>query len=295
MMTTSVRGVVAVGVDGTAEAMYAAQWAVEAAHRRHLEVLVANAYELSMVSPELAPEVIGAILRAAERVVNEAESQLVVPPTMKVRTLVELASPVTMLLRLSATGALVVLGSHHFNLIDRLLSGPVASAVAAQALCPVVIVPGGKAPTRGDIRPVVVALDGETAATAPLDFAFAEAELRGCSVIALHAFAMRNARSDEGRRASLAEVLAGHEGSHPGVPVRTLFIPAEPEDAIIDSSLSAALVVVGRPHRARLGSWSRSVAKAVLDRTHCPLVVVPQRVPSGTHSPTDGPPSTTTS
>jgi nucleotide-binding universal stress UspA family protein len=122
---------------------------------------------------------------------------------------------------------------------------------------------------------VVVALDGETAATSTLDFAFAEAELRRCSVVALHAFSVREALSDQGRRTSLAEVLGGHEQSHPDVPVRTLFIPAEPEDAIIDSSLSAALVVVGRPHRRRLGSWSRSVAKAVLDRTHCPLVVVP--------------------
>jgi nucleotide-binding universal stress UspA family protein len=272
----SARGVVAVGVDGTPEAAQAAQWAVDAAQLRHLDVLVVSACEIQMLSPELGPEAIAAVRSAAEWAAREVESQLIVPPTMKVDTLVEMSSPVTLLLRVSATASLVVLGGHHFNLVDRLLTGPVASAVAARASCPVVVVPGGRTATGVDIRPVVVALDGETAATATLDFAFAEAELRRCGVTAIHAFAVRDAGSDQGRRTSLAEVLAGHEQDHPDIPVRALFIPGNPEDVIIDSSFSAATVVVGRPHRRRLGSWSRSVAKAVLDHTHCPLVVVPQ-------------------
>jgi len=276
MTAMSIGRVVAVGVDGTPEAVHAAQWAVEAAQLRHLDVLVVSAYEVSMVSPEFALEAVDAVRHAAERVVNDAVSQLVVPPTMRVDTLVELASPVKLLLRISRNAALIVLGGHHFNMVDRLLTGPVTSAVAAQADCPVVVVPGAGNSLRQTARSVVVAVDGETAATRTLDFAFAEAELRRCSVVALHAFSVREALSDQGRRTNLAEVLSGHEQSHPDVSVRSLFIPGEPEDAIIDSSLSAALVVVGRPHRRRLGSWSRSVAKSVLDRTHCPLVVVPQ-------------------
>jgi nucleotide-binding universal stress UspA family protein len=118
--------------------------------------LVVSAYEIQMISPELAPEAIGAIRSAAERVVREVVSQLVVPPTMKVGSLVELSPPVTLLLRVSATAALVVLGGHHFNLIDRLLTGPVAAAVARQARCPVVVVPGGRTTTGVDNRPVVV-------------------------------------------------------------------------------------------------------------------------------------------
>ena len=269
------REIVAVGVDGTPESVQAAQWAVQAANLRHVDVLLVNAYTVSMTSPELPPEAVGAVRRAAERVVNEVASQLVVAPTMKVGTLVELASPVTLLLRISATAALMVLGGHHFNLVDRLLTGPVTSAVAAQADCPVVVVPGTGASTTATTRSVVVALDGETAGTATLDFAFAEAELRRCSLVALHAIAVREALSDQGSRTSLAEVLAGHEQSHPDIPVQTLFIAGEPEDAIVDQSWAAALIVVGRPHRRRLGSWSRSVAKAVLEHTHCPLVVVP--------------------
>ena len=212
---------------------------------------------------------------AADKVVSDVVSQLNVPPSMKVGALVELASPVILLGRVSETAALLVIGSHHFSLVDQLLTGPVASPVAARADCPVVIVPGAWHGTAADMRPVVVALDGQTPATVALDFAFAEAELRRCGVIALHAFAPRDASSDQRQRVAVAEVLSGHEQDHPDIAARALFIPGEPEDTIIDQSFSAAMIVVGRPHRHRFGSWTRSVAKAVLDHTHCPLVVVP--------------------
>jgi nucleotide-binding universal stress UspA family protein len=181
-----------------------------------------------------------------------------------------------LLRQVSETAALVVIGGHHFNLIDRLLTGPIASPVAAEAACPVVVVPGGWSRTAVGLRPIVVALDGQTAATATLDFAFAEAELHKCGVTALHVYALRDARADQGKRAGIAEVLAGHEQGHPDIAVKALFLPGEPGDAIIDQSSSASMVVVGRPHRRRLGSWTRSVAKAVLDHAHSPLVVVPQ-------------------
>ena len=273
MAAVSARGAVAVGVNGSPEAVIAVQWAVEAAHLRHLDGLVVCAYQIS-TTPGLTGESIAASRNAADQVVSRVLSELTIPPSMKVGVLVELASPVMLLRRVSKTAALLVIGGHHFNLIDQLLTGPVASPVAAQADCPVVVVPGAWRRTTTDSRPVVVALDGQTPATVALDFAFAEAELRGCGVIALHAFALREESSDQ-QRATIAEVLAGHEQNHPDIAVRTLFIPGEPEDAIIDQSFSAAMIVVGRPHRRRFGFWTRSVAKAVLDHTRCPLVVVP--------------------
>ena len=276
MTAVTARGIVAVGVDGTPEAVDAARWAVDAARLRHVDLLVVCGYQIPMMNPELTAESIAATQDAAERIVSDVVSHLAIPSSMKVDTLIELASPVMMLRRVAETAALVVMGGHHFNTIDRLLTGPVASPVAAEAKCPVVVVPGAWNRAEVGIRPIVVALDGETAATAALDFAFAEAELRRCGVTALHCFALRDAPSDQGKRASIAEVLAGHEQSHPDVAVRALFLPGQPQDAIIDQSISAAMVVVGRPHRRRLGSWTRSVARAVLNHTHSPLVVVPQ-------------------
>ena len=86
-------------------------------------------------------------------------------------------------------------------------------------------------------------LDGQTPATAALDFAFAEAELRRRAVIALHAFPPRDESSDQRQRATIAEVLAGHEQGHPDIAVKALFVPGEPEDAIIEQSFTAAMIV----------------------------------------------------
>jgi nucleotide-binding universal stress UspA family protein len=277
MTAVSARRIVAVGVDGSPEAVDAARYAVEAAHARHLDLLVVCAYQMPMSTDDLTAEPIRASRIAADKVVSDVVSQLTVPTTMKVSTLVQLTSPVTLLHRVAETAALVVIGSHHFNLTDQFLTGPVASPVAAHADCPVVVVPRAWSLTPVGIRPVVVALDGQTAATAALDFAFAEAELRTCGVTALHAAPLRDPTvMEQGRRAGIAEILAGHQEDHPDIAVRAQFIPGEPKDAIIDQSFSAAMMVVGRPHRRRLGSWTRSVAKAVLDQTHCPLVVVPR-------------------
>ena len=141
MTALTVRGIVAVGVDGSPEAVGAARWAVEAAQLRHLDVLVVCAYQIP-TTPGLTAESVAGSRIAADKVVSDVVSQLNVPPSMKVGALVELASPVMLLGRVSETAALVVIGGHHFSLVDQLLTGPVASPVAAQADCPVVVVPG---------------------------------------------------------------------------------------------------------------------------------------------------------
>jgi nucleotide-binding universal stress UspA family protein len=124
---------------------------------------------------------------------------------------------------------------------------------------------------------VVVALDGETRAEPALRLAFEEAERRRSAVVGLHAVPLRaDGSSLRLEQAWLAELLAGARQDHPDVPVRTVLVPGDPAERIIEGSIRAELMVVGRPHRGhRLGSWSRSVARAVLDRSFCPLVVAP--------------------
>ena len=100
MTAITARGIVAVGVDGSAEAVGAAQWAVEAAHLRQLDVLVVCAYQIP-TTPGLSAESIAAVRNAADHVVSDVLSQLNVPPSMKVGALVELASPVILLGRVS--------------------------------------------------------------------------------------------------------------------------------------------------------------------------------------------------
>jgi len=94
------------------------------------------------------------------------------------------------------------------------------------------------------------------------------------------------------RSASLGAVLAGAKQDHPDVEVRTLLVSGDPPVRIVDESVVAQLMVVGRPHSGRrLGSWSRSVARAVMDRSLCPLLIAPPVAPAGKDEALTGPSS----
>jgi nucleotide-binding universal stress UspA family protein len=125
-------------------------------------------------------------------------------------------------------------------------------------------------------RSVVVALDVETPARAVLDFAFEQAELEHTGVVALHTATTADSSLASEERASVWEMLAGHRQDHPDVEVVARVIPGEPKETIIGQSITAGMMVVGRPHQRRMGSWTRSVAHAVLADTHCPLAIVPE-------------------
>jgi nucleotide-binding universal stress UspA family protein len=195
---------------------------------------------------------------------------------MRVDQLVVQGDPARVLAEVQASASVVVIGRHHTRFLPQFLAPSVASVVAANAVQPVIVVPPGWN-VRGLINsPIVVALDGETAADAVLAFAFAEAVFRKASVWALHTVpAALDGPGSDAERANLGEILAGDRQDHPDVAVRMRLVPGDPVEQIVRLSTAAGLVVVGEPHRFGGGSWARSVARAVLDRTNCPLAIVP--------------------
>jgi nucleotide-binding universal stress UspA family protein len=129
-------------------------------------------------------------------------------------------------------------------------------------------------------RPAVVAVDGTTAAASALRVGFDEAAIWRLPLTVLHARPDDDTATDaEERRVNIEEILAGWKADQPDVAVHSEVVPGDPADLIAEYSENAALVVVGRPHRRRLGSWARSVANAVLGHCECPLVVVPESAP----------------
>ena len=195
---------VAAGVDGSMEATEAARYAAHAAHVRGLSLLLVHAYQPPPRSGTLTKEGIDAARRAADQLVREVASQVRVATDQQVDTLVELTTPELLLRRVADRSALVAVGQHVFHLGDQLLTGPVASAVAATARCPVVVVPRGWSRTHGRDRSIAIALDGETAAEAALAFAFGEAELYGLPLVAVHAMAPAAAGGRPRRRTSVS-------------------------------------------------------------------------------------------
>ena len=75
--------------------------------------------------------------------------------------------------------------------------------------------------------------------------------------------------------AMMAERLAGRREQYPNVHVVQKAMRKDPEEALIDESRGAELIVVGSHGRGGLGGIMRgSVSHALLHHAHCPVAIV---------------------
>lgn len=261
---------VLVGVDDGPSSVAAARYAARAAQDRGADLLIAHAD-----GERDAPRQDTFRGPVTGTVPDRVLTQVIVPPSLNVRCLSEVADPVELLVRLGAAAELTVVGQHHAIPPGHLLGGSTAAGLAAMATGPVVTVPAYYHRDAHPRAPVVVALDGTAAADLVLKLAFDEAAFRQVPLLVLHATpdSTSPSRQDE-LEVDLAEILAGWKSDRPEVVVQTVVLAGEAEDRILQASRHAALVIVGRPHLAAVGGWLRSVARAVLDRSGCPLAVV---------------------
>jgi nucleotide-binding universal stress UspA family protein len=269
---------VAVGIDCFATAASTVQYAIELAAERSGHVLAITAFRAPAGPADLVTADYAQHAAAAR--IRWALAQVRVPSRMRVDELVVPGDPARVLAGVGASTDLLVIGRHHVEFLTQIFAPPVASAIAATAVRPVIVVPPGWDRRPFGDSPIVVALDGETAADAVLAFAFAEAEYRNASVWALHtAPEGLDAAGLDAERTNVAEILAGVLQDHPDIAVRTRLIPGHPAEQIVRLSTTAGLIVVGAPHRFRGAPWAGSVARTVLDRTNCPLAIVPTTGP----------------
>ena len=270
-------GPILVGVDGSPEARAAAAYAAQrAAGTSGGALLLAHAYWTPSNPLDVAGTgMIGQLQRTAKELVDGLAAELRQTCSVPVETVVEAAKPVPFLGRLAGGASTVVVGQDAATLFDRVTFGSVAGHLAATAPCPVVIVPAAWHPSSLAEHPVV-ALIGDHPVQATLSTAIAEAEQIGTSVLALHVVpkAAPPAEVERQQRDLAVLVAAAHPAEH-GVTVETRIVAGHPDDLLVQESVSAAAVVVGRPHRHGVTDWMRSVAHAVMKRTHCPLIIVP--------------------
>jgi nucleotide-binding universal stress UspA family protein len=144
---------------------------------------------------------------------------------------------------------------------------------------------------------IVVGLDGSKSSRAALDWALAEARLRGSSIRAVHAWSIPAIGSSEapwtlvgtGDYADLdpvelkqaagdaleRELGEAHGGAPGDVVIERELIDAPAADGILDSSKDAELIVIGtRGHGTLASLVLGSVSHAVIQRATCPVVVV---------------------
>jgi nucleotide-binding universal stress UspA family protein len=187
------------------------------------------------------------------------------------------------LIRASKDAELLVVGSHGLGGSRELLLGSVALGVPGQATCPVAVIRKMRAKPRNE---VVVGVDGSPGGAAAIEFAFAEAGLRGAELHAVHAWSEPFAGYDVGamptvtdqagaQRLLLAEAVAGRSERYPEVKLVEHIERGHPVQVLKRASIGADLLVVGSRGRGNVaGLLLGSVSHALLHHAPCPLLVV---------------------
>lgn len=195
------------------------------------------------------------------------------------------------LVRLSSYANVVVLGASHHGPLTETLLGSVATEVADQAECPVVVV--GAAPDDGIARHgIVVGVDGSVVSDAALGYAFEQASSRGAGLEIVHAWwstvpagltnEIRLAQMAE-ERLAVSEAVVGWSEKFSDVPVRQHLPKGPAVLALVEAAMYAELLVVGSRGLGGLRSLLvGSVSHGVLQHAPCPVAVVRQVSTVGT-------------
>lgn len=268
-----------VGVDGSAHAWRALDWAADYAARHRRPVRLVHGSRALVADGTIPDDALRRLVGEREDMLAEArEYVLKQHPDLEITTRLEPTDPGGALVDGSEDAALVAVGSRGQGGFEGLLFGSVGLQVAARARCPVLVVTGA-ASYPGDVPPqVVVGVKGEPGEDPVVRWAYEEADSRGAGIVALHAvggeFSPRRRVIED---MELSAGVAGMSEDFPDVPVKELVSDRTAPRALVEASHNAALVVVGaRPRKKNLiGMALGRVNHAALHHSRCPVVLVP--------------------
>jgi nucleotide-binding universal stress UspA family protein len=295
------RDSIVVGVDGSAAAEAALDWAAEQAALEGRPLVLVHAVPplsagaasslgtLGVDTLRLREDILGdarALLTHAEERATAGRTGLVVHQVARV------ADPRETLLELAGEDRVLVVGSRGMGPVRSLLLGSVSLALTKHAPGPVVVVRSPDAPHVHDGVLVAVALDGTDGPV--LYLAFRIASSRGLPLTALHCFwdmneVSRGARDVpddepglEDLREQLRKAVADVMATYPTVPVHLQLTRGFVDVRLVDATKRADLVVLGHRPKPLLGEFIYgSVAPQVVEAGKCSVAVVGR--PHGKH------------
>jgi nucleotide-binding universal stress UspA family protein len=288
--TTKHYGII-VGVDGSPASDAAVSWAAHDAVMRgvpltlmHVQDPIARTWSPAKVLEEVAgwqkAEGRG-ILASASKIAHDIAND---SSQTTINGELQFSAPRPTLVDRSEDAELIVVGTDGRGALARGLLGSVSSGLVRHARCPVAVIHDAE-PRMPDPSeaPVLVGVDGSSASELATEIAFAEASRRRVDLIALHAWSDRETielpgvdwpavKADEERL--MSEALAGWQERYPDVTVSKLLVCDRPARALVETSQSAQLVVVGSHGRNALTrTFLGSVSNAVVQSVRVPVIV----------------------
>lgn len=286
---TSNKGRIVVGTDGSQRAEKAVRWAAERAQARGLPLTVLYALPEVVWTGSMARNVATNYqaeyekegLAKVEAVTDKFKGEF---PGLDVAGELVNGDAARALAKASKEAEMVVVGArgHSAPLSVKLLGG-VTDAIAAHSHCPIAVITDEA--HENPEGPIVVGVDDSAAARDALKLAFEAADLRGVPVVAVHgytlgpptgsnlvAMAVEQYRADAEKMVN--EVLADQVAKYPDVPVEVRIVSERGQDAVVEASKDAGMVVMGSRGRGGFkGLLLGSTSKHVLREAHCPVVI----------------------
>ena len=289
---------IVVGVDGSASALHAAGWAANEAARRGVPLRLVHGVDVSVYiaadigRPSASTNFFEVLESAGRRCLAEAAAMVrQAHPQLDVAVDLLSGHPVPLLIDLSQTARLMVLGSRGLGGFSGILAGSTAVALVTHGHCPVAVVRGRASDEAPPVQgPVVVGVDGSPASEAAIAMAFEEASWRNVDLVAVHTwidfssdysyayahqFIVDWNRIETEERELLAQRLAGWQEKYPDVTVHRVITRDRPVHHLLEHAAEAQLLVVGSRGRGGIaGMLLGSTSQALIYHSPCPLLVV---------------------
>ncbi|NUW44231.1 universal stress protein [Nonomuraea rhodomycinica] len=273
-------GRIVVGVDGSAPATAAVEWAAADARRRGLGLRLVHVCEQWASAVGSTQYCSGVLEAAAERARSLA-------PDADVSTAMLSGGVIDALVGESVLAESMVLGSRGLGGFAGMVLGSVSMAVAGHAACPVVVVRGTAVVQQGQ---VVVGYDGSEHSQAAMEYAVEQARARDAQLHVVYAWQLpvfspyaagygpilEDAYQQEVKMA--AERVVPWREKNPDLRIVDDQVCEHPVSALMKAALTADLVVIGS---RGLGGFASavlgSVSHGVLHHVACPVAVVRPR------------------